>query len=84
MEKTEEYIGQSNILMVITMLKMSLIRTQCVFSDITQNIQYHLVKRALDMVYNNVQIGMTWGDELIHEFQDVSMEFRKLISVLEG
>lgn len=84
LESTDEQIERNNILMVITMLKMSLIRTQCVFSDVTQNVQYHSVKSKLDEVYYAVQSGEVWNGDLIGKFRDVDKEFIILISALEG
>lgn len=81
-EKVEGEIEKNNILMVITMLKMSLIRTQCVFSDITQNVQYRIIQIKLDGIYQNVMQGKTWGDKLIASFGEVTENFEELISSL--
>ena len=81
-EKVEGEIEKDNILMVITMLKMSLIRTQCVFSDITQNVQYRIIQIKLDGIYQNVMQGKTWGDKLIASFGEVTENFDELISSL--
>ena len=80
---TDNGVQRNNILMVVTMLKMSLIRTQCVFSDITQNIQYRLLQDQLDQLYQRIEKGEVWGSELVNLLHDIRKKMDVLIAALQ-
>ena len=80
---TDNSVQRNNILMVVTMLKMSLIRTQCVFSDITQNIQYRLLQDQLDQLYQRIEKGEVWGSELVNLLHDIRKKMDVLIAALQ-
>lgn len=82
-DKAGEGVERSNMLMVIMMMKMSLIRSQCVFSDITQNIQYRVVQDELDKIYQEIQIGELWNDDLIPKLLSVRKQMDILIAALK-
>lgn len=80
----DDNIGHNNLLMVITMLKSSLIRTQCVFSDITQNVQYRLLQDELDKVFKRIEKGELWGAALIASLRTIRKKFDILIASIEA
>lgn len=82
-EKTGEPVERSNMLMVIMMIKTSLIRSQCVFSDITHNIHYHVVKDYLDKMYQEIDRGELWDNAMISRLYEVRKQLDILIAALK-
>lgn len=78
-----EGVERSNMLMVIMMMKMSLIRSQCIFSDITQNIQYRVVQDEMDKIYQEIQNGELWNDDMVKRLQAVRKHLDILIAALK-
>lgn len=78
-----EDVKKSNMLMVIMMMKMSLIRSQCVFSDITHNIQYRVIQDELDKAYQEVDSGELWNEDLITRLYDIRKKMDILIAALK-
>ena len=82
-EKTGDAVERSNMLMVIMMIKTSLIRSQCVFSDITHNIHYHIVKNYLDKTYQEIERGELWDNAMISRLYEVRKQLDILIAALK-
>ena len=77
---TEEPTDISNMLLLITEIKMALIRSQCVFSDLTQNIYYHIAQKKLDDVLEKVRTGELRELKLTEKLFQVRNEIEKLLA----
>jgi len=72
----------SNMLLVITELKMALVRSQCVFSDITQNIHFQIVQNKLDEVFEKVKSGEWRGKKLTAGLTTVKEQFDIMLATI--
>lgn len=81
-DEIEKSSDTSNMLLIITELKMSLVRSQCVFSDITQNIHFHIIQKLLDGVFEKVRSGELKGKKLTVELTKVKEQFDIMLTTI--